>query len=96
MVMTRRVESARRRREAALSRRPAIALAPHKVRPNRDDEAVAGLVGSKLLAVLSLSAVNAQAIARAALELSPLAENHLDRLAEVVHKAITAKSVERR
>ncbi len=70
--------------EAALSRRPAIALAPQKVHPNRDDEAVAGLVASKWLAVLSLPAANARAIAGAAAGLTPIAENHLDRLAQVI------------
>lgn len=74
--------------EAAVSRRPAIALAPNKVRPFRDDEAVAGLVASRWLAVLSLSKADPCKLAREAISLTPAVDNHLDRLLELLRSAI--------
>ena len=73
--------------EAALSRRPAIALAPEITQPHRDDEAVAGLVAERWLAVLPLAGLDAQRLAATATKLTPLAENHLDRLASLVARA---------
>lgn len=70
--------------EAAVSRRPALALAPRTVRPNKDDEAVAGLVTERWLAVLPLAALTAEELASAAASLQPMAENHLDRLASLL------------
>lgn len=70
--------------EAALSRRPAIALAPRKVGPHRDDEAVAGFVAAKRLRVLPLATTDAAALAAATLALEPSAENYLDPLADIV------------
>lgn len=75
--------------EAAVSRRAAIALAPHKVAPNRDDQAVAGLVGAGWLAVLPLAAADAAAIVETAAALMPMQENHLDRLADLIASAIS-------
>jgi mitochondrial fission protein ELM1 len=75
--------------EAALSRRPVIALEPQHVRPHRDDEAVADLVRSHLLGIFSLREVSAKGLAIAAAALVPLVENHLDRLAEVVDRLVS-------
>lgn len=74
--------------EAAVSRRPAIALAPQKVAPNKDDQAVAGLVAAGWLAVLPLASANATAVLTAALDERPMQENHLDRLADLVGTAM--------
>jgi uncharacterized protein len=76
--------------EAALSRRPAVGLAPAITAPHRDDEAVAALVAEKWLAMLPLASANAAAVALAAAALKPMAENHLDRLADVILHAISA------
>jgi len=73
--------------EAAVSRRPAIALAPQKVAPNKDDQAVAGLVAAGWLAVLPLATADAAAVIDAALGERPMQENHLDRLADLVGTA---------
>lgn len=70
--------------EAALSRRPAIALAPRRVKPHRDDEAVAGLVAAKWLCVLPLAKADARSLAKAAVALEPSAVNYLDPLADLV------------
>ncbi len=70
--------------EAALSRRPAIALAPRKVRSHRDDEAVDGLVAAKWLRVLPLETTDAAALVEAAVALEPSAQNYLDPLADLV------------
>ena len=70
--------------EAALSRRPAVALVPDKVKPARDDEAVAGLVAERWLATLPLASADADGLASLAASLEPLDGNHLDRLAAVV------------
>jgi mitochondrial fission protein ELM1 len=76
--------------EAAVSRRPAVALAPRNVQPNKDDQAVAGLVAAGWLAVLPLATADAAAVSEAALALKPMQENHLDRLADLVHAAMRA------
>lgn len=78
--------------EAALSRRPAIALAPAVTRPHRDDEAVAGLVDARWLAVMSLECASAAGIAAAAAALTPMTDNHLDRLAALVLSGITQEA----
>lgn len=74
--------------EAALSRRPAVALAPARTQPNKDDEAVAGLVASGWLAVLPLAGANASALVGAAVAVRPIDHNHLDRLADLFAAAI--------
>lgn len=76
--------------EASLSRRPAIALSPNATRAHRDDEAVAGLVSARWLAVLALAETEAARLAETAAALTPMAENHLDRLAALVTRAIAA------
>jgi mitochondrial fission protein ELM1 len=78
--------------EAALSRRPAIALAPRKVKPNKDDEAIEGLVAEKWLAVLPLASTDAGALVAAAVALRPIAHNHLDRLADLLTAVIVRRS----
>ncbi len=70
--------------EAAVSRRPAIALSPRRVKPHRDDEAVTDLVAAKMLAVLPLATTGAAGLAEAAASLRPSAENYLDPLADLV------------
>lgn len=75
--------------EAALSRRPAIALAPAVTRPHRDDEAVAGLVDARWLALVPLASADAARVAAAAATLKPMTENHLDRLAALVLSGIS-------
>lgn len=75
--------------EAALSRRPVIALEPQRVHAHRDDEAVADLVKSHLLHVVPLKEVSAKGLAIAAAALVPLVENHLDRLGEAVDRLIS-------
>lgn len=77
--------------EAAVSRRPAIALAPARVRPNKDDEAVAGLVAARWLTVLPLAGTNAGALVDAAVALRPIDHNHLDRLADLLGAAAASK-----
>lgn len=74
--------------EAALSRRPAVALTPEAVRPNKDDEAVAGLAAAGWLAVLPLADASPDSLAAAATALRPLQENHLDRLGDLVEAAM--------
>lgn len=68
--------------EAAVSRRPAVALAPRIVQASKDDEAVSGLVAARWLAVLPLAETGVDTLARAIAALEPIAHNHLDRLAE--------------
>ena len=75
--------------EAALSRRPVIALEPQLVHAHRDDEGVADLVRSHLLGILPLQEVSAKGLAIAAAALVPLVENHLDRLAEAVDRLVS-------
>jgi len=79
--------------EAAVSRRPAIALAPAKVGPNKDDEAIEGLVAERWLAVLPLATTDPATLADAALALAPIAHNHLDRLAGLVAAAVEGKPI---
>lgn len=73
--------------EAAVSRRPAVALAPQRTAPNKDDQAVSSLVEARWLAVVPLARADASAVADAALALAPMRENHLDRLVEIVSAA---------
>jgi mitochondrial fission protein ELM1 len=75
--------------EAAVSRRAAVALAPQKIEPNRDDQAVAGLVRAGWLALLPLASANAAAIVETAVALKPMQENHLDRLADLIASAMS-------
>jgi len=70
--------------EAALSRRPAVALAPGVVTPGRDDEAVAGLVAMRRLAVLPLAGLDPETLVAAAVAVEPDDANHLDRLAAIL------------
>lgn len=74
--------------EAAVSRRPAVALTPQKVKSNKDDQAVAGLVAAGWLAVLPLADADPRAIGSAAAALEPMHENHLDRLVDLVRAAM--------
>lgn len=78
--------------EAALSRRPAISIAPARVKPNKDDEAMAGLVEAGWLKILPLEKTNAAALAGAAVAITPIAYNHLDRLGDIVREAICERA----
>lgn len=80
--------------EAAVSRRPAIALAPRAVGRSRDDEAVRGLVEAGWLAVLPLAEADWDHVTKAAVDLAPAQDNHLDRLADHVLRAIDAPLTE--
>ena len=71
-----------------MRRGPAIALAPRRVKPNKDDEAIEGLVAEKWLAVLPLASTGANALVAAAVALRPIAHNHLDRLADLLTAVI--------
>jgi mitochondrial fission protein ELM1 len=72
--------------EAALSRRPALALAPRVVRHHRDDEAVQALEIAGRIRLITLSDTTVEAVAAAIPELQPMTENHLDRLAAIILK----------
>jgi hypothetical protein len=76
--------------EAALSRRPAIALAPRNVQPCPDDEGVAALVEARWLAVSPLATTDAARLAEAAAALRPMTDNHLDVLAARLLAALDA------
>lgn len=67
--------------EAALSSRPAIALQPARTAPSRDDPAIAWLVERGWLALADLQSATPDSIRTTAMALTPLRENHLDRLA---------------
>lgn len=70
--------------EAALSRRPAIALRPERFMPTRDDAAIAWLIDQNWLAVRDISTTTVDELISTAAALAPMRENHLDRLARVV------------
>ncbi len=73
--------------EGCAARRPVIVLAPAITKPFRDNEAVDGLAADNRLAVLPVRATPEQIAAK--LEaLTPMTENHLDRLADIVAAAI--------
>lgn len=74
--------------EAAVSQRPAVALAPAVVQPNKDDEAIAVLIARGWLAVLPLAKTDADSLVAAAMALRPMQENHLDRLGNLLHTAM--------
>lgn len=76
--------------EAALSRRPAIALLPRKRGPHRDDEAVRLLETRRLLATAAIASLKSDDLPALIGGLVPMATNHLDELAEVVLAAIAA------
>lgn len=75
--------------EAALSRRPAIAMAPERVKPSKDDEAVDDLVAQRWMAILPLAPADATRVAEIAAKLSPPQFNHLDRLADHLRIALS-------
>jgi uncharacterized protein len=68
--------------EAALSRRPAIALRPQRIAPTRDDGAIAWLVAQQWLAVRDIASTDADNLLETAASLRPMIENHLDLLAQ--------------
>ena len=76
--------------EAAISRRPAIALGPAHATSHKDDEAVASLVTAGWLAEFPLATADAEALAQVIGKLRPMQENHLDRLGTVLVEALEA------
>lgn len=70
--------------EAALSRRPAIALRPQTFAPTRDDGAIDWLVAQHWLAVRDIAHTNIDELIETAISLKPMTENHLDLLARSV------------
>ncbi len=75
--------------EAALSRRLAIALAPRRVKPNKDDEAIEGLACRELAGrAAARPRPTPGALVAAAVALRPIAHNHLDRLADLLTAVI--------
>lgn len=70
--------------EAALSRRPAIALRPQTTTPTRDDGAIDWLVAQHWLAIRDIADTTVDELIEAAVSLKPMTENHLDLLARSV------------
>ncbi|MFN8831448.1 MAG: ELM1/GtrOC1 family putative glycosyltransferase [Labrys sp. (in: a-proteobacteria)] len=81
--------------EAALSRRPAIALYPRERQSHRDDEAVDDLRHRGLLATTALDAIEGVDLTALIGGLSPMRTNHLDDLATVVLDAIARQDGKR-
>ena len=79
--------------EAALSRRPAIALRPARTTPTRDEAAMAWLVAEKWLAVCDIANLAADTLLKEASALQPMTENHLDRLSRSVLPLLKHRSV---
>lgn len=70
--------------EAVAAQRPAVALAPARTRPHADDEAVETLVREGRLRVIALAHATTQSLDAAFASITPMRENHLDLLAEMV------------
>jgi mitochondrial fission protein ELM1 len=74
--------------EGCAARRPVIVLAPAVTKPFRDNEAVESLAADNRLAVLPVREATPEQIAAKLEALTPMTENHLDRLGEIVAAAI--------
>jgi hypothetical protein len=77
--------------EGVAARRPVIVLTPAYTKPFRDNEAVDDLATDNRVAVLPVREVKNQQIAAKLQSLTPMTENHLDRLAEIVAAALTRR-----
>jgi mitochondrial fission protein ELM1 len=75
--------------EGVAARRPVIVLAPERTKPFRDNEAVDSLAADNRLAVLPMREATPDQIAEKLQALTPMTENHLDRLADIVMVALT-------
>ena len=74
--------------EGVAARRPVIVLTPAKTKPFRDNEAVDDLAADNRAAVLPVREATPDQIAAKLQSLTPMTENHLDRLAKIVAAAI--------
>lgn len=70
--------------EGVAARRPVIVLEPAVTKPFRDNEAVASLAADNRLAVLPVREATPAQVAAKLTTLTPMKENHLDRLADIV------------
>lgn len=70
--------------EGVAARRPVIVLTPERTEPFRDNEAVDNLAADNRLAVMPVREAKPEQIATKLETLTPMAENHLDRLADIV------------
>jgi mitochondrial fission protein ELM1 len=77
--------------EGVAARRPVIVLTPERTQPFRDNEAVDDLATDNRVAVLPVRDANPGQIAAKLQSLTPMTENHLDRLAEIVAAALTRR-----
>jgi hypothetical protein len=77
--------------EGVAARRPVIVLAPAETKPFRDNEAVEDLAAANHLAVLPVREATPSAIAAKLQTLTPMSENHLDRLADIVAAAVARR-----
>ena len=74
--------------EGVAARRPVIVLKPAVTKPFRDNEAVDALAADNRLAVFPVRETTPEQIAAKLESLTPMTENHLDRLADIVAAAI--------
>lgn len=74
--------------EGVAARRPVIVLEPAITKPFRDNEAVASLATDNRLTVLKVRDATPTQVAAKLSTLTPMTENHLDRLADIVAAAI--------
>jgi hypothetical protein len=79
--------------EGVAARRPVIVLAPERTKPFRDNEAVDALAADNRLAVLPVRETTPEQIAAKLESLTPMTENHLDRLADIVAAVMPTRSV---
>ena len=77
--------------EGVAARRPVIVLAPATTKPFRDNEAVDSLEADNRLVVLPVRQATPEQVAAKLATLTPMKENHLDRLADVVSAAIASR-----
>jgi hypothetical protein len=74
--------------EGVAARRPVIVLTPATTKPFRDNEAVDSLATDNRLAVLPVREATPAQVAAKLSALTPMKENHLDHLADIVAAAI--------
>ena len=74
--------------EGVAARRPVIALNPAVTKPFRDNEAVDALAADNRLAVFPVREMTPEQIAAKLESLTPMTENHLGRLADIVAAVI--------
>jgi hypothetical protein len=77
--------------EGVAARRPVIVLAPAYTEPFRDNEAVDDLGASNRLAVMPVRESKPATIAAKLQSLTPMTENHLDHLGDIVAAALNSR-----